>query len=177
MTSGTSSSIVVSWRPMRSPQYDARTVRAVIRRYLRTSGTEAETRSGFSAVMNTSAVKSSASGWLPTLPYINRYPGDIVAVHRIPIRVDRAGHRLQARHGLGTALLTLAADHLRHYDRGSVTVHLGVERIRPGADDEQEDAAAQHRHLQTTFVEEVPEAALFRVQRGMAPQQRHLGDR
>ncbi len=54
------------------PQYEASTVRAVIFRYLRTSGTVAETRSGRSAAMNTSAVRSSASGWLPTFEYISR---------------------------------------------------------------------------------------------------------
>ena len=48
-------------------------MRAVIFRYLRTSGTVAETRSGLRAVMNTSAVRSSASGWLPTFEYISRY--------------------------------------------------------------------------------------------------------
>ena len=47
-------------------------MRAVIRRYFRTSGTVAETRIGRNAVMNTSAVRSSASGWLPTFPYISR---------------------------------------------------------------------------------------------------------
>jgi hypothetical protein len=70
---GRSSSIVVISRPIRSRQYDASTVRAVIFRYLRTSGTVAETRSGFSAAMKTSAARSSASGWLPTFEYISRY--------------------------------------------------------------------------------------------------------
>src|SRR3954467_886381 len=46
-----------------------------------------------------------------------------------------------------------------------------VERILARTDDEQEDAAAQHRELESAFVEEVPHPALLRVERGGSPQQ------
>jgi hypothetical protein len=61
------SSISVISRPMVWRQCAARTVRAVLRRYARTSATLAVRRNGRSAARNTSAVRSSASARLPTL--------------------------------------------------------------------------------------------------------------
>jgi hypothetical protein len=67
------SSIEVILRPSVARQCAASAVRAVARRYARTSGMVAEIRSGPRAAKNTSAVRSSASGWLPTRAKIVRY--------------------------------------------------------------------------------------------------------
>jgi hypothetical protein len=63
---------VVISSPKVRRQCAASTVRAVAVRYARTSGLLAVIRIDGSAVMNTCAVRSSASGRLATLAYISR---------------------------------------------------------------------------------------------------------
>lgn len=52
----------------------------------------------------------------------------------------------------------------------------GIEGDGAGADDEQKGAAAQLGQIDAGFVNEVPPAALRAEQRGLTPQDRHLGD-
>ena len=65
-------SMDVTGRPRRRRQCEARTVLAVTSRYDLTSPFDEAKRNGPRAVLNTSEVRSSASGRFPVRAYINR---------------------------------------------------------------------------------------------------------